>query len=187
MSDHEAGPDPVGNSSDELGVFPAGVGFRIFFLVMVCLATILMFQSMTFLVLLTALGVIAVVAPTWVAGAGLADIALWSLWIALLRVLLDSLDFLVQERSLILEFIRHGRADFTRPAKSKLHGALVAGAMTGLAGAVVFALYMPDLHSTLTLTGVSIGAGAASVYAWTLGRWAVRLLRRRSPKRWASG
>jgi hypothetical protein len=137
---------------------------------------------MNFLVLLTALIAVAIAAPNWVADAGVTDIALWSVWIALLRVLMD-LALLLLERSWISELIRHGREDvIPQPDTRRLPGALRTGLTTGLAGAVVFVIALPDPVSALAPTGICTGTGITSPYAWSVGRWVVRRLRSNSPQ-----
>jgi hypothetical protein len=180
VSDLEPSPDAGGTSPKELGPFPGGVRLRVFFLAMISLTLTLLWESLNFLVRLIALAALVVVVPRWAAGADLDDIALWSLWISLLCWLLDNLYTLARLRSSLLEFVRDGRAPFERPADSTRRAVLRDIATRGLVSAVVFALEMPDLHSALTLTGVSAIAAGASTSVLPLGGWTVRRLRRRS-------
>jgi hypothetical protein len=180
MSDHEIRSDP--NTTPPQGDPFPGRGVRIFFVVTLILVITLALEAMDFPVLLTALIAVAIAAPNWVADASLTDITLWSMWIALLRVLME-LALLIRKRSWISELIRHGREDvIPQPDNSRLRGALRNGLVTGLAGAIVFAIALPDPVSALAPTGVCTGAGIAAPYAWAVGRWVARRLRSNSPQ-----
>ena len=185
MSDHEIRPDPDDTTPPQGDPFVPERGVRIFMLVTVIPVITLALVALGFPVLLTALIAVAIAAPNWVADASLTDIALWSVWITLLRVPI-LLAFLIPERSSwFSEVIRHGRLDVIpqpQPDDSHLGGALRNGLMTGLAGAIVFAIALPDPVSALAPTGVCAGAGIASPYAWAVGRWVARRLRSNSPQ-----